>query len=396
MLNAQFYVNDDADSLGNNCYQLTTDNLNKKGTIWSGTQINLNNRFDFSAKLYFGSRKVQHGTGQISSGCGADGIVFALQRNSTTVGGWGWGIGYAGITPSLGVEFDTFRNSIYNNQNDPTFDHIAILKNGNTDHALAGNLAGPVQASPTSNNIKDSTEHWVRFTWDPNTKILKVYFDCQLRLTYNGDIVNDIFSGDPMVYWGFTSATGGCSNFHRVCFQNLPTEIVVNNDGPACVGESVQLSVTGGAGLTYTWTGPNGFSSTEQNPVIPKIAKEGMGVYTVVVGNATGCALYEAQTEVMQDTMVGYVGYIPNVFTPNGDDKNDYFKIDAITSDFSLTIYNRWGQEMYKTNDVEKSWDGTKDGEKVPDGVYYYIVRFMKCNGDIIDEPGFVTLISSR
>jgi gliding motility-associated-like protein len=70
---------------------------------------------------------------------------------------------------------------------------------------------------------------------------------------------------------------------------------------------------------------------------------------------------------------------VPNVFTPNGDGKNDFFHIKANANDcfdrFKLKIYNRWGTLMYETSDFLFQWDGTnKSGVKLSEGVYYYIL----------------------
>ena len=57
---------------------------------------------------------------------------------------------------------------------------------------------------------------------------------------------------------------------------------IASNDGPYCVGETIQLNVTTQAGATYSWTGPNGFTSTQQRPVIPDCTLEMAGTYTCV------------------------------------------------------------------------------------------------------------------
>ncbi|MBL7962704.1 MAG: gliding motility-associated C-terminal domain-containing protein [Flavobacteriales bacterium] len=91
---------------------------------------------------------------------------------------------------------------------------------------------------------------------------------------------------------------------------------------------------------------------------------------------------------------------LPNVFTPNGDRVNDFFvpfpyrgvlRID-------LQVFNRWGQVVYRTDDPDIGWDGTlqNNGERVPDGVYYYtcLVYFKRLEGDeLIRLKGHVQLL---
>src|SRR5690606_28509889 len=68
--------------------------------------------------------------------------------------------------------------------------------------------------------------------------------------------------------------------------------------------------------------------------------------------------------------------FIPNVFTPNGDGKNDKFEIRGLEGYGSaeLAIFNRWGNEVYRNNDYKNSWDGINLNE----GTYYYLIVLKK------------------
>ena len=68
--------------------------------------------------------------------------------------------------------------------------------------------------------------------------------------------------------------------------------------------------------------------------------------------------------------------YIPNSFTPNGDGMNDVFEIFGKTDCdlFKLYIYNRWGNLIYKTDDILNFWDGKVNNEFVQEGVYCYLI----------------------
>ena len=67
---------------------------------------------------------------------------------------------------------------------------------------------------------------------------------------------------------------------------------------------------------------------------------------------------------------------VPNVFTPNGDGINDFFKIKNKTlRDFHCIILNRWGRKLYEWSDQNQGWDGkTEKGAECTPGVYFYIV----------------------
>lgn len=67
---------------------------------------------------------------------------------------------------------------------------------------------------------------------------------------------------------------------------------------------------------------------------------------------------------------------ISNVFTPNGDGNNDVWKLPFTLADYEISIYNRWGNQIIKSNAYNFSWDGkTHKGKKCNDGVYYYLIK---------------------
>jgi len=68
--------------------------------------------------------------------------------------------------------------------------------------------------------------------------------------------------------------------------------------------------------------------------------------------------------------------YIPNVFTPNGDGVNDFFTIRATEGAVDLTIFNRWGEEVYFDKNYQGDWDGTYQGKPLAEGVYAYRVDY--------------------
>ncbi|MGK6350915.1 gliding motility-associated C-terminal domain-containing protein [Parapedobacter sp. DT-150] len=82
---------------------------------------------------------------------------------------------------------------------------------------------------------------------------------------------------------------------------------------------------------------------------------------------------------------------IPNVFTPNGDGLNDYFvipRLDLFTEN-RLLLFNRWGNELFKTTDYQNDWNGNGLAE----GTYYYVLELKAPNGRWETFKGFVTLI---
>lgn len=239
--------------LGNNCYRLTQASNNQFGSMWYRKKADLTQDFDMEANLNFGSNNG-----------GADGIVFAFQNVCTSAGGGGGGIGINGVSPSLFVEFDTYTNSEFN---DPNYDHIAVLKNGVVNHNTANSLVSPTGIISGNGNVETGADFLVRVWWTAADTTLRVYVNNDLRVTYTGNVVNDIFSGSPYVYWGFTAATGGLNNLQRVCMVNFPTNEVSLDDAVICLNDSVQVNLPGG--ITYTWTPNYNISNTNiSNPFL--------------------------------------------------------------------------------------------------------------------------------
>jgi len=71
-----------------------------------------------------------------------------------------------------------------------------------------------------------------------------------------------------------------------------------------------------------------------------------------------------------------YSLYSPNAFSPDGDGVNDFFNISGQKiEDFQIEIFNRWGQMVYKSFDLNDGWDGTFNGKKLPTGTYVYKIK---------------------
>src|SRR6185295_10797332 len=82
----------------------------------------------------------------------------------------------------------------------------------------------------------------------------------------------------------------------------IPPIVTASNNGPLCAGGTLNLSSTGGSATAYTWTGPNGFTSTLQNPVISDINTSASGTYTVTVSNEPGCSAFSTTSVVIHST----------------------------------------------------------------------------------------------
>ncbi len=134
-------------------------------------------------------------------------------------------------------------------------------------------------------------------------------------------------------------------------------------------GKSVHLAASGGA--SYEWTPAQWLT----DPLIPNpiASPEKTILYTVEVTDSIGCVIVGAVQVIIETN-----AFIPNLFTPNQDQRNDVLKIYGLeeVSHFTFMIYNRSGNLVYESSDINEvttqGWDGTKKGKPQPNGVYYW------------------------
>lgn len=273
VLLAQYQVNNNAVQTSCNCYQLTPAADGQNGSVWNVNQLDLNSPFNFAFDVFLGCNDG-----------GADGLAFVLQPLSVNAGSSGGGIGYQGISPSLAVEMDTYQNNT-----DPGYDHMAIQTNGVVTHGGGNTLAGPIQTSATTGNVEDCAWHLLQVSWDPATQTFQVWFDGSLRLTYTGNIVNNVFGGNPNVFWGFTAATGGANNQHQFCNTLSPSFTIT--PVTQCLGTPVQFNSTSvvstGQITGFAWDFGDGNTDTGTNPTHTYAAA---GTYPVTLSiTSEGC-----------------------------------------------------------------------------------------------------------
>ena len=259
LLFAQYTINGNAYRNSCNCYTLTDSATFLSGSVWNNNRIDLTTSFDYSFIVYLGCGNQP----------GADGMAFVLQPISTSVGGAGGSMGVGGINPSMAVTLDTYQN--VGGDNDPAFDHIAIQLNGDVLHNSANTISATVPASATSDNIEDCNNHILRVNWNATTKVITVYFDGQQRVNANYDLVQNVFNGSPLVFWGFTGATGGEFNVQRFCTALIPKYFLLP-DQKNCVNIPIQFydsTITFGGVTKRYWDFGDGspIDSVSLNPV---------------------------------------------------------------------------------------------------------------------------------
>ena len=115
------------------------------------------------------------------------------------------------------------------------------------------------------------------------------------------------------------------------------------------------------------------------------------GTYNVklTVSNSI-CSYSDSITVIVSESEI----YVPNVFTPNGDNKNDEFRVayKSLIS-FQCWVYNRWGRQVYYWSDPTKGWDGNINGKKASVGAYFYIINAVGSDKKVYKLKGDINLL---
>jgi gliding motility-associated-like protein len=199
-----------------------------------------------------------------------------------------------------------------------------------------------------------------------------------------GALFGDTVTCGPDV---LTPPNGGTAPYlarWQSCCQNH--QMMVRGDTDIPLGGAASISASGF--LNYIWSPSAGIScATCPNTTASPNTNT---TYTVIGTDSLGCQSYATVTvDLLCSTYI-----VPNVFTPNGDGKNDNFLIDAFGfSSYHIEIYDRWGILMFTSDTPDSSWDGRNlKGQIAPDGVYYYIIK-SKCGTNERNYNGFVQVI---
>ena len=86
--------------------------------------------------------------------------------------------------------------------------------------------------------------------------------------------------------------------------------------------------------------------------------------------------------------------FVPNAFTPNGDKENDVLYVRGIWIEkFVLRIFDRWGEKVFQSSEVDNGWDGNFKGKPLPNGNFVYKLSVLTYEDKIINKSGSSTLV---
>ncbi len=190
---------------------------------------------------------------------------------------------------------------------------------------------------------------------------------------------------------GLIVGLNGCydTGLKETIVRPLPPVRIGNAAGPACIGD--QLFLTASGGVRYAWSPADSMLYTADGRMYAQILKP--SIYRVTAASEYGCidSTAIAYSDVQPCCNFTY----PNAFSPNGDGRNDRFRVltHGNHQQFELSIFNNWGQRVFYGLDPEVGWDGRFDGKPCDAGTYFFYVAATCFTGHKENQKGSLMLV---
>lgn len=234
--------------------------------------------------------------------------------------------------------------------------------------------------------LNSKPAHQLNYIWEPAAEILTDPFSGP-KATVDG--------GDSMTYFIYLSNQFGC-------LDTLITTIIYIDLGGVIAGaekdtlfprDTTSLFVEGCDDCAFSWTPENSLSDPKiSNP----IATPPTSTEYKLIAEKRGCAIEIPVKVTVRDDLPcdePYI-YIPNAFTPNGDGENDFFRVRSeLIDQATMMIFNRWGEKIFQSGNLEPGWDGTYLGKNLSPDVFGYLIEGTCYNGEKFVKKGNVTLL---
>ncbi len=155
-----------------------------------------------------------------------------------------------------------------------------------------------------------------------------------------------------------------------VLAQNI---ISAGNDTTITQGQTLTLNGSG-IGISIIWSPASTLSNS--NILNPIASPQTTTVYTLTITDIDGCVVTD--NVIITVNQPNYNGMISNLFTPNGDGINDFWYLQDILNfpENEVFVYNIYGNQVYTKKGYTNDWNGTYNGSELPDGTYFYVVKF--------------------
>jgi len=187
----------------------------------------------------------------------------------------------------------------------------------------------------------------------------------------------------------------GCKKTLETQLELIDLKVNIATDKETLIkgnNEIANISVTGCTDCAYAWTPGTGLNATNSASV--RATPQDTTIYKVVVSKK-GCKEEKTIRINVDNVNCGEPNiFVPNAFTPNNDGNNDVLKVRGRwISKLQFVVYNRWGQEMFTTTDLNNGWNGVFKGNEVAPDVYNYFLQVTCLDNKIFTKRGNTSLI---
>jgi len=163
-----------------------------------------------------------------------------------------------------------------------------------------------------------------------------------------------------------------------------------------CLSQNVGVSSTGISATNQSMWYVN-YSLIAQNTPNVNLSFDSIGTYEMVLVYDDGCHVSDTLKALIQAESCSQnlcLVEVPNVFTPDDSQANDFFELAANCQleSFHITIFNRWGEAVFESNDPQFQWDGSYKSRALSEGVYFYKLSYMQ-SSERLYYQGFIHLV---
>ncbi|GIV26476.1 MAG: hypothetical protein KatS3mg027_0290 [Bacteroidia bacterium] len=195
------------------------------------------------------------------------------------------------------------------------------------------------------------------------------------------------------ITYTLTGQTGACVSSTIIGVNVSPSITVLVSATPnnsIAIGDQVQLNATGAS--NYSWTPIDGLDNP--NSPSPKASPVVTTTYCAIGINSNGVCSDSACIKIYVDTRCPEL-FVPNVFSPNDDGVNDKLQVfgTKCVKEFKMVIFDRWGEKVFETDDVNATWDGTYNGKDMSGATFVYYIKGLYKDGKPIDLKGNFTIV---